>query len=113
MKKILVTSFLLTGLSPLMAASSVEFLQNGFGAKSAGLGNAYGVVVQDPSALYWNPAGLAQIYSEKRITQTVDAVRDGKALADDEEFNKLLEDQNTSGTPDSKTVEITERSTQV
>jgi len=114
MKNKLISLFIAAGVSPVFAlASSAEFLQNGFGAKSAGLGNAYGVVVSDPSALYWNPAGLAQIYSEKRITQTVDTARGGDNLAgDDAEFNKLLEDQNTTGTPDSKTVEITERSMQ-
>lgn len=93
--------------------SSAEFLQNGFGAKAAGLGNGYGVVVSDPSAVYWNPAGLAQIYTEKRITQTVEAPKGTeKPAGDDEEFNKLLEDQNSSGSKESKTVEITERGLQ-
>lgn len=90
--------------------ASAEFLENGFGAKSAGLGNAYGVVVADPSAVYWNPAGLAQIYTEKRITQTIETPKTNeKPAGDDEEFNKLLDDQNATGTKESKTVEITER----
>ncbi|MCX7632340.1 MAG: hypothetical protein N2Z22_03295 [Turneriella sp.] len=99
---------------PLAArTSSAVFLNEGFGAKSTGLGGAYGVVVSDPSALYWNPAGLAQIYSEKRITQTVEAPRTPtKPAGDDEEFNKLLEDYNT-GSKEPRTVEISERKFQL
>jgi len=94
--------------------SSATFLTEGFGAKSIGLGNAYGVVVSDPSALYWNPAGLAQIYAEKRMTQTIETPKSAeKPAGDDEEFNKLLEDQNTAGSKESKTVEITERGYQL
>jgi len=112
--RILITIASLITTQLYAATSATEFLQNGFGAKAAGLGNAYGVVVSDPSALYWNPAGLAQIYSEKRITQTIEAPKGSdRPAGDDEEFNKLLEDQNTSGSKESKTVEITERATQV
>ncbi len=94
--------------------SSATFLTEGFGAKSVGLGNAYGVVVSDPSAVYWNPAGLAQIYAEKRTTQTIETPKSAeKPAGDDEEFNKLLEDQNTAGSKESKTVEITERGYQM
>lgn len=94
--------------------SSAEFLTTGFGAKSVGLGNAYGVVVADPSAVYWNPAGLAQIYNEKKITQTVETPKNTeKPAGDDEEFNKLLEDQNSTGSKETKTEEISVRGTQV
>src|SRR5687767_9077216 len=93
--------------------SSAEFLTTGFGAKSVGLGNAYGVVVSDPSAVYWNPAGLAQIYNEKKITQTVETPKNTeKPAGDDEEFNKLLEDQNSTGSKETKTEEISVRGTQ-
>jgi len=110
-KIILATLFL--GGSLHARTSSSEFLNDGFGAKSAGLGNAYGVVVSDPSALYWNPAGLAQIYNEKKITQTVETPKNTeKPAGDDEEFNKLLEDQNTGGTKDTKTEEISVKGTQ-
>ncbi len=112
-KKYLLISlpFFISALSA--QTSSADFLNQGFGAKSAGLGNAYGVVVSDPSALYWNPAGLAQIHTEKRSSQTVDTVRNPDSMAGDEEFNKLLDDQNTAGSSEAKTVEITERGTQV
>jgi len=35
--------------------------QEGFGIRAAALGNAYSGVADDYSAIYWNPAGLAQI----------------------------------------------------
>jgi hypothetical protein len=111
MRSILIVLLATAFSLPLFAVtSSAEFLQNGFGAKSAGLGGGYGVVVSDPSAVYWNPAGLAQIYSEKRITQAIEPPKgSNKPAGDDEEFNKLLEDQNSSGSKEAKTVEITER----
>jgi hypothetical protein len=102
--------------STALAARSTSgaFLQEGFGAKSKGLGNAYGVVVSDPSAVYWNPAGLAQIYNEQRITKTIETPKNiERPAGDDEEFNKLLEDQNSAGTQESKTEEISVRATQV
>ncbi len=33
----------------------------GFGAKALGMGNAYTAMANDPTAVYWNPAGLEQI----------------------------------------------------
>jgi hypothetical protein len=36
-------------------------LGNGMGAKGTALGEAFGSWVEDPSALYWNPAGLGRI----------------------------------------------------
>jgi hypothetical protein len=39
--------------------SSAQFLKIGVGARAAGLGEAFVAVVDDASALYWNPAGVA------------------------------------------------------
>jgi hypothetical protein len=38
-----------------------EFLQIGVGARATALGNAFVASVDDASALYWNPAGLAHL----------------------------------------------------
>ncbi|APF20821.1 membrane protein involved in aromatic hydrocarbon degradation [Caldithrix abyssi DSM 13497] len=35
--------------------------ESGFGVKAAALGNAFTAIADDYSAIYWNPAGLAQI----------------------------------------------------
>ena len=36
----------------------------GFGARAMGLGNAYVAMADDPTAVYWNPAGLDYIYQQ-------------------------------------------------
>ncbi len=45
------------------ADEAVQLMQGeeGFGIRAAGMGNAYTGVADDYSAIYWNPAGLAQI----------------------------------------------------
>ncbi|MCB0281301.1 MAG: outer membrane protein transport protein [Calditrichae bacterium] len=45
------------------AQEAVELIENeqGFGIRAAGMGNAYTAVADDYSAIYWNPAGLAQL----------------------------------------------------
>lgn len=40
--------------------TSLEFLKIGVGARAAGMGESFAAVADDASALYWNPAGLAQ-----------------------------------------------------
>ncbi len=40
--------------------STAQFLKIGVGARATGMGESYIAVANDPSALYWNPAGLTQ-----------------------------------------------------
>ena len=40
--------------------STLEFLKIGVGARAAGMGETFVALANDASALYWNPAGLAQ-----------------------------------------------------
>ena len=56
---------LLVGVGPALAAdpgdTGLQFLKIGVGARSAAMGEAYSAVAQDPTAIYWNPAGIASI----------------------------------------------------
>src|SRR6185503_601516 len=38
-----------------------QFLKFGAGARAEGMGEAYTVLAQDATALYWNPAGLSSV----------------------------------------------------
>lgn len=78
---------------PLIAAShGGQFLQNNFSARAVGMGNAYGVIVNDPSALYWNPAGLANITGERTTFRKLeDLTKEAEAAFADNEFNDLLD----------------------
>jgi hypothetical protein len=54
---------LLAPAAPSLAADAgdvgLDFLKIGVGARAAAMGDAYVAVAQDASALYWNPAGIA------------------------------------------------------
>jgi hypothetical protein len=57
-------SSLLVALSPRPASAAAgstgfAFLKLGVGARPMGLGSAYVALADDPTATYWNPAGLA------------------------------------------------------
>lgn len=62
-KSILILSLLSGILSAQTAEETIGIIGNesGFGIRAAGMGNAYTGVANDYSAIYWNPAGLAQI----------------------------------------------------
>jgi hypothetical protein len=63
-----VVSLALLGLSlqaPVVMAATGEagfaFLKLGIGARAMGMGSAYVALADDPTALYWNPAGLGAV----------------------------------------------------
>src|SRR2546425_1036113 len=45
--------------------SSGTFLRIGVGARAIGLGESFVAVANDPSAIYWNPAGLASLQRQE------------------------------------------------
>jgi len=47
--------------------SAFTFLKIGVGARAAGMGEAFVGISDDASALYWNPAGAAQVNSRKAL----------------------------------------------
>ncbi len=44
-----------------VATTSAAFLEIGAGARSIGMGSAFTAVADDPSTLYWNPAGIVYV----------------------------------------------------
>ncbi len=62
--------FLVTGIwNQAFANSGASFLKIGVGARASGIGSAYTAIADDVTALYWNPAGLAQM-RKKEIAAT-------------------------------------------
>jgi hypothetical protein len=52
--------------------SSGTFLRIGVGARAEGLGETFVAVANDPSAIYWNPAGLASLQRPEVALSHVD-----------------------------------------
>ncbi len=44
-----------------VGTTSAAFLRIPIGARAVGVGGAYSAVVEDPTALYWNPAGITDL----------------------------------------------------
>ena len=67
LKKIVLFLIIASALFAQTAEEAVTLLEDqpGFGIRAAALGNAYTGVADDYSAIYWNPAGLAQIQTNQ------------------------------------------------
>jgi len=57
----LVTVFADSVLANGSGTTAANFLKLGVGARAAALGDAFTVIVDDSTSLYWNPAGLAKM----------------------------------------------------
>jgi hypothetical protein len=55
-----------------VGTSSGSFLRIGIGARAAGLGESFVAVANDPSAIYWNPAGLASMQRSELLLSHVE-----------------------------------------
>src|SRR5215470_12611647 len=42
-----------------------QFLKIGIGARAEGMGGAFVAVADDPSAVFWNPSGIARLDEDK------------------------------------------------
>src|SRR5260221_7311423 len=59
---VLFSTFVLPGLALGEAGySSANFLKIGMGARAAAMADSFTAVADDPTAIYWNPAGLALV----------------------------------------------------
>ena len=61
--------FTLLAIAPLAAQDDEQggtesLFKAGFGARASGLGQAYTALAEDPSAVFWNPAGLEYVYQQ-------------------------------------------------
>jgi hypothetical protein len=52
--------------------ASGTFLEIGVGARAVGLGESFVAIANDPSAIYWNPAGLASLQRREVAESHVD-----------------------------------------
>jgi len=58
--------------------SGAEFLNIGAGSRAVGMGGAFSAIVDDPSACYWNPAGLTNIRGSALLVQHIEHFMDIK-----------------------------------
>ncbi len=101
MKKTIVSIsilFLMTlSLSAQTAEEAVNLTEDmqGFGIRAAGMGNAFSGVADDYSAIYWNPAGLAQLRngefygSLQQLSFHTEATYLNSDVTDSKSFTKL------------------------
>lgn len=109
LKTLVITGLLsVTGLEARSAAG--KFLKTGFGARAAGLGGTYTAIANDPSALYWNPAGLAQINGERKTIKKIDISEEAEnVFEEDSEFAELMgetEEFQTDDVPVTESLEV-------
>ena len=62
---VLVILSCLAALPASAAKFAGAFMENGGGARALGMGGAFTSVADDPSATFWNPAGLGQVRSRE------------------------------------------------
>src|SRR5437773_4331058 len=55
-----------------VGTSSGTFLRIGVGARAEAMGETFVAVANDPSAIYWNPAGLASLQRNEASESHVD-----------------------------------------
>lgn len=56
--------------------TTANFLKLGIGARALGMGEAFSAVADDASAVYWNPAGLAQLGRQEAVLMHAEHVEE-------------------------------------
>ena len=78
--------------------TSLEFLKIGMGARAEAMGGAFVSVANDPSAVYWNPAGVGSMQRKEMQISTTQYPADIRynslalILPSDAEFSATLGD---------------------
>ena len=73
MRNISITLALLISVSSMIFAidktgtTAAKFLTIGIGSRPAGFGNAFVAIADDPTAMYWNPAGISRLKGHEVI----------------------------------------------
>lgn len=73
----LIVCFFFIVLSTSAENYTGDFLTNGIGARSLGLGGAYVGIADDATATYWNPAGIAGVSNNFQVCMMHAARRSG------------------------------------
>jgi len=83
-KRLLITlSLFCSILNGQQLGGSAAFLKKGMSARALGMGSAYVAEVKDPSAAYWNPAGLVESTGLRfQISDLQNNIFDYKSLGD-------------------------------
>src|SRR5512140_3342709 len=56
--------------------TAAPFLTIGQGARALGMGSAFVAVADDPSAMYWNPAGIADLNGVNVVVEHTNWIAD-------------------------------------
>lgn len=96
----------------LHSVNGFELIKATVGAEAAALGGAMTATVKDPSAIYWNPAGLANINGKDKQKGKSSLASEADQKFSSDSFDKLFEDSDKNANKINNTEEINPPSNQ-
>jgi len=97
MKNILQKSLIIPLFLLAQTAGATELQNTTIGAEAYALGGAHGATVDNPSALLWNPAGLANIAGKTKDNGKKSIEEEAENAFSDESFDNLFNNIPNSG----------------